>query len=124
MTEGWRLSEDTPQLTGEQAVDLIRQRVRDGSLETWLNHTNGQMLAVVSNKVRAMVMLLDEPGDPGGHAIDPDATGQQDGYLLSNGQNDTYGNRDTVVLDQALHAVRHIIEHGTPPTDIAWHSDR
>lgn len=124
MTEGWHLSGDTSQLTGEQAVDLIRQRVRDGSLETWLEHENGTVLAVVSNKVRAMVMMLDEPGDPGAHAIDPDAIGHQDGYLLGNGQNDTYDNRDTVVLDQALHAVRHIVEHGRPPTDIAWHSDR
>jgi hypothetical protein len=92
---------------------VIRQCVRDGSLETWLEHKNGMVLAVVSNKVRAMVMLLDEPGDPGAHAIDPDAVGHQDGYLLGNGQNDTFDNRDSLALHQALRAVRHIA-HSNP----------
>jgi len=124
MTVGWHLSGETSRLTGEQAVELIRERARDGLLETWLEHGSGMVLAVVSNEVRAMVMLLDEPGDPGVHAVDPDATGHQDGYLLGNGQNDTYDNRDTVGLDQALRAVEHIVEHGSPPADIVWHSDR
>jgi hypothetical protein len=124
MTEGWRTVDGATSLTGEQAVALIRRRVRDGQLETWLAHDTGRSLAVISNRVRTMVMLLDEPGDPGGHAVDPTAAGSQDGYLLGNGQRDTYDNRDTVLLDAALHAVQHIVEHGEPPEGMAWHSDR
>src|SRR4051812_34039445 len=110
MTEGWRAVDGTTSLTGGQAVALIRRRVRDGQLETWLAHDTGRSLAVISNRVRAMVMLLDESGDPGGHAVDPTAAGSQDGYLLGNGQRDAYDNRDTVLLDAALHAVQHIVE--------------
>jgi hypothetical protein len=124
MTEGWRLDDGSAPLTAEQAVALIRRRVHEGLLETWLRHDTGRALAVVSNRDRAMVMLLDEPGDPGSHAVDPAATGSQDGYVLGNGQDDTYDNRDTVPLDAALHAVRHIVEHGDPPEDVDWHIDR
>jgi hypothetical protein len=91
-------------------------------LETWLD--KGAWLAVVSNRVRAMVMLLDNSEDPGMHAVDPSAVGQQNGYLLDNGQHDAYDNRDTLPLDQALRAVKYIIEHGNLPAEITWQSYR
>jgi hypothetical protein len=69
-------------------------------------------------------MVLDEPGDAGEHAIDPTETGQQSGYVLSNGQHDTYDNRDTVPLAQALMIVEHIISSGRPPDGAGWHIDR
>jgi hypothetical protein len=68
--------------------------------------------------------LFDEPGDEGGHAIDPTASGRQTGYLLSNGQSDTHDDRDTVPLAHAMAIVQHVVDHGCPPDGIAWQDDR
>jgi hypothetical protein len=124
MPDCWHLPDDATPVTGERVAEVIRQRVADGLLETWLEHDSGPRLAMVSNRTRAMVMLLDEPDDAGAHAIDPTTPGQQDGYVLQNGQHDTYDNRDTIPFDDALRVVQHIIEHGRPPTDITWQVDR
>lgn len=124
MTAGWHRSGDDAPLTGRQAAELIRQRLEHGHRETWLEHDRGGLLAVVTNQIRALVMLLDEPGDPGGQAVDPTATGRQDGYILDNGQDDTYDNRDTIPLDRALHTVEHIVDHGRPPADVDWQINR
>jgi hypothetical protein len=66
-----------------------------------------------------MVMLLDGEGDPGAHAIDPGADGSSGGFVLANGQNDEYPDKDTVPLPEALRIVRHILTHGNPPADAA-----
>jgi len=70
-------------IDGKQAADLVLVRVAEGLFETWFEHDDGRLLAIVTNGARAMVMVLDEPGDAGEHAIDPTATGQQSGYVLS-----------------------------------------
>jgi hypothetical protein len=94
-------------------------------LETWFEHDRGRLLAVVSNGIRALVILLEEPGDAGEHAVDPSETGQEaGGYVLSDGQHDAYSNRDTVPLTQALAIVEHIVDHGRPPAGVNWHIDR
>jgi hypothetical protein len=69
-------------------------------------------------------MVLDEPGDADEDATDPIATEQQGGYVLSNGQHDTYDNRDAVPLEQALVIVEHLIHQGRPPAGVDWHIDR
>jgi hypothetical protein len=123
MTEGWHLPDDDVPLTGEQAAALIQQRLDRGLLETWLEHDRGLLLALVSNRTRALVMLLNEPGDAGAHAADPNTTGHQEGYILDNGQHDTYDNRDTITLGEALRTVKHIVDHGYPPAHITWQVD-
>ena len=124
MADHWRLQNHQAPLTGEQAAELVRKRINQGLLETWLEHDQGRLLAVVSNGTRALVMLLEEPGDAGGHAVDPTGAGQQNGYMLSNGQDDTYDDLDTVWLDEALSIVRHVVDHGHPPADVTWQRDR
>src|SRR5437016_9526781 len=111
-------------LGGSQAAGLIRARMAVGLFETWFEHDDGRLLAIVTNGTRAMVMLLDEPGDAGEHAIDPSTTGEQGGYVLSNGQHDTYDNTDAVPLEQALTIVEHLRDHGRPPAGTGWHVDR
>jgi len=111
-------------LTGPQAAQKIRDRMADGTLTTSFETDRGRIMADVTNGLRAMVMLLDEPGDRGEHAIDPDAPGEQCGYVLENGQHDTYANRDTVALDVALALVEHLADHGRPSADVAWEIDR
>ncbi|WP_404867834.1 hypothetical protein ACI1MP_05100 [Kitasatospora griseola] len=97
---------------------------RRGRLENWLHSSRGRQLAVVCNGERAMVMLLDGPGDPGGHAVDPGADGWSDGYLLASGRHDEYPDEDTVPLDRALRLVRHLLGTSAPPPDAPWSVDR
>jgi hypothetical protein len=120
MTGAWHLQDDTAPLTGERAVALVRRRVEQGQLETWLEHDQGKRLAVVSNRIRALVLLIDDPGDAGVHAIDPAGKGRQDGYVLGDGRRDIHDNRDTLPLGQALRTVEHIVEHDCPPADVSW----
>ncbi|WP_319459378.1 hypothetical protein [Micromonospora sp. RTP1Z1] len=82
MNDHWREPDRHAPLSGAQAADVVRRRIDHGMLETWFEHDRGRLLAVVSNGTRALIMLLEEPGDPGEHAIDPTGTGQQDGFVL------------------------------------------
>ncbi|MGW3951722.1 hypothetical protein ACWEKM_12430 [Streptomyces sp. NPDC004752] len=124
MTESWSLAGGSTVLTGDEAVDVLRRRIAAGGLETWLTSREGLSLAVVSNAERAMVMLLDAQGDPEGHAVDPLARGTSGGFVLANGQCDTYPNRDTVPLAEAFRTVRRLIATGEPPTGAGWVVDR
>ena len=77
---------------------------------------------IVANGKRAMVMLLEEPGDSGAHAVDPGATGASGGFVLDNGQVDEYPNRDTVPWARAKAVIRRIVATGDPP-DSGWQVD-
>ncbi|GAA2850690.1 hypothetical protein Acy02nite_34030 [Actinoplanes cyaneus] len=120
----WHFAHESGPVTGEGAVTHLRERVAAGELETWLRHDDGRMLGVVTNGNRAMVMAMDEFGDPSRHAVDPDANGEESGYRLSNGQVDRYDNRDTIPLGTALDVVRELIDHGRWPAEVAWQDDR
>ncbi|MEV4118603.1 hypothetical protein [Micromonospora sp. NPDC049645] len=120
----WHLAQERGQLTGDGAVTLLRERVAAGELEAWLRHHDGRVLGVVTNGNRAMVMAMEEPGDPGQHAVDPDAEGEEGGYRLSNGQVDRYDNRETVPFGVALEVVRKLVDHDRWPTTVVWHDDR
>jgi hypothetical protein len=122
--DGWHMQDHSAMLTGDEAAQLVRDRVGQGQMTTWFESRQGRVLAVVSNGTRALVMLIDEPGDAGEHAIDPAGVGEQDGYILENGQHDTYDNRDTIELADALVIVKHIVNLGKPPAGAAWHVDR
>ena len=55
-------------------------------------------------------VLMNEPSDPGKHAVDSAAGGSSSGYELSNGQVDDYADRDTVPWDAALQALRCLVD--------------
>jgi hypothetical protein len=97
---------------------------RGHAFETWFAHHQGRLLAVVTNGTRALVMVLDKPGDAGEHTVDPATTGEQGGYVLANGRHDTYDDRDSVPLGQALRIVEHVSQHGHPPAGVGWKVDR
>ncbi|MBU2669404.1 hypothetical protein KOI35_38420 [Actinoplanes bogorensis] len=120
----WHFAHENSELTGGNAITRLRERTATGELETWLRHDDGRVLAVVTNGNRAMVMIMDEPDDPGRHAVDLGAKGEESGYRLSNGQVDRYHNSDTVPLDAALDAVRELIDHDRWPAALAWQDDR
>ncbi|WP_394617452.1 hypothetical protein JNUCC0626_49050 [Lentzea sp. JNUCC 0626] len=120
MTESW--SHDgrpVPDL-----VALLRARIDAGHLETWLTSESGRSFAFVTNTDRAMLMLLNGEGDAGEHATTPNAEGESDGFVLSNGQSDTYPDADTVALEQALTIAGHVVREGTWPADAHHVSDR
>ncbi|MEU1077230.1 MULTISPECIES: hypothetical protein [unclassified Streptomyces] len=50
----------------------------------------------MTNTERAMVMLLEEEGDPGGHAVAPGTQGSSGGFVLANGQDDEHPDENTV----------------------------
>ncbi|MEL5960847.1 hypothetical protein AADR41_39880 [Streptomyces sp. CLV115] len=111
-------------VAADAVAEALRARIADGKLESLLESSSGRTLYVVSNTERAMVMLIEHPGDPGEHAADPGAEEWSDGFELSNGQADEYPDTDTVPLDEALRIVRHILATGRPPADAAWVADR
>ncbi|MER7468806.1 hypothetical protein [Streptomyces sp. NPDC097981] len=67
---------------------------------------------------------MDGADDPGEHLVDPRGEGNSGGYLLSNGQIDTYSDRETVPFPVACQAVEHFIEHGLWPDNLVVEEDR
>jgi hypothetical protein len=120
----WRLQDTDDPVDASRAVSLLRARLRKGQHETWFESETGELLAVVTNGERAMVMLLRGPGDAGEHAIDDAADGSAStGYVLANGQVDTYADRDTVPFDAAAELVSCVIDgRDRSPSD--WQIDR
>ncbi|WP_051742144.1 hypothetical protein [Kitasatospora sp. MBT66] len=125
MTEEWEweVGGVGPVAPGAALAEL-RARAADGGFEVWLTSGSGRQLAVVSNAERAMVMLLEGPGDPGEHALDPGAEGWSEGFVLSNGQHDDHPDEDTVPIGRALKIVEHILATGRPPAGTPWSVDR
>ncbi|MET9322324.1 hypothetical protein ABZX75_19360 [Streptomyces sp. NPDC003038] len=110
--------------SGEEARQLLRSRRDWGSQETWFENDAGRLLAVVTNGERAMVVLFNGADDSGEHLADPRGEGSSGGYLLSNGQVDTYADRDTVAFDVGGHVVAYFIEHGIWPAEVTVEGGR
>ncbi|WP_339133543.1 hypothetical protein WJM95_30415 [Streptomyces sp. f51] len=125
MIESWVINDDSPvPVSSEVVPEALRSRIGSGHLETWLTSSSGRSLAFVTNTERAMVMLLEDEGDPGEHAVDPGAQGSSDGFVLSNGQGDEYLDEDTVPIHEAFRLVTQIVATGSWPTDAHWVVDR
>jgi len=121
--EVWRIDGEVVDASSFE-VDL-RARLSADRLTTWIESSEGRTLALVSNGARMMVVLMEHVEDPGLHAIDPLADSQsQSGYVLDNGQVDTYSNRDTVPLDEGVRAAAEIVRTGELAQRITWQSDR
>ncbi|WP_143094381.1 hypothetical protein [Streptacidiphilus jiangxiensis] len=121
----WRLRGTTGSrsYSGREARELLGHRLDWASQETWFEDETGQLLAVITNGTRAMVMLMHGDGDPGEHLIDPRGEGRSGGFLLANGQVDTYADRDTVAFGVAGQAVEHLIDHDVWPDDVTVEDD-
>ncbi|KAB1978563.1 hypothetical protein F8144_39535 [Streptomyces triticiradicis] len=125
MIESWVINDDSPvPVSSAVVLEVLRSRIDSGQLETWLTSSSGRSLAFVTNAERAMVMLLEDEGDPGKHAVDPGAEGVSFGFVLSNGQGDEYPDEDTVPVREAFRLVEHIVGTGSWPADARWVVDR
>ena len=113
-----------PRTTSSPGVCGGSPRLGRASRETWLEDDEGRLPAVITNGERAMVMLMDEAGDPGEHLTDPHGEGRSGGFRLANGQVDAYADRDTVALGVAGEAVAHLVDHGVWPDDATVEDDR
>lgn len=125
VTETWVIDDSSlvPVLSAT-VVRGLRSRINCGHLETWMTSSFGRSLAFVTNNERAMVMLFEEEGGPGEHAVDPGAEGSSDGYVLSNGQHDAYLDADTVPVHEAFRLVQRIVRTGSWPEETRRVVDR
>jgi hypothetical protein len=62
--------------------------------------------------------------DAGEHAVDPAGHGHSTGYVLDNGQVDTYPDADTIPLPEAQRLLLSLVTRGTFPPDAPVHVDR
>ena len=124
MAEEWSVLDEEWKVSGDKAAARVSRNVDDGVLTTYFRSDLGRLLVVVSNGTRAMVVLMSGEGDAGEHAVSPGAVGSSDGYVLDNGQEDTYEDADTIPLADAIKAVRSIIDSGRPPSGTSWSVDR
>ncbi|SEE65488.1 hypothetical protein SAMN05216532_8192 [Streptomyces sp. 2231.1] len=123
--ESWVINDDSSgPVSSEMVLEALQSRIDRGQLETWLTSSRGRLLAFVTNTERAMVMLLEEEGDPGEHTVDPGAEGLSGGFVLSNGQDDEYPDEDTVPIRKAFRLVEYIVGTGSWPADAHWVVDR
>ncbi|GHG05198.1 hypothetical protein ACFFSH_38860 [Streptomyces filamentosus] len=120
MAESWIFSDGAVPASPAATLVVLREQIDAGQLETWLTSSHGRFLAVITNAERAMVMLLDDEGDPGEHAVTPEAPGWSEGFILARGQRD----ESTVPLPDPLRIVDHILAAGIPPGDTTWSVDR
>jgi hypothetical protein len=111
-------------LSASESRAQVASRIAEGELTTWLDSSDGRILGLVTNGVRAMVVLMTGVGDAGEHAVDETAIGSSNGFVLDNGQVDEYPNQDTVPVDDALRVVASVVQHGRPPPDVGWRVDR
>jgi hypothetical protein len=115
---GWHVAGSAEFLVGWDVNGILSERRARGIHETWFEHPDGRRLGFVTNSARAMLLLMTDEDDAGEHAVDDTADGSSDGFLLLNGQNDRYANRDTVEFGVALASLRRIIDSGTWPDDV------
>jgi hypothetical protein len=120
----WRVQDTGRTLDGDAVGLVVRSRIARGELETWFESDSGRLLALVTDGQRALVIVLRHVGDAGEHLIDrSEDHATSSGYVLSNGQVDTYPNRDTIPLAMALDVVRAVIQDRKHP-DAEWQVDR
>ncbi len=123
--ESWVIGDDSPVPVSSAVVpEVLRSRIGSGRFETRLTSSSGRLLTFVTNTERAMVMLSEDDGDPGEHAVDPGAQGVSRGFLLSNGQDDEYPDEDTVPVGEAIGLVEQIVGTGSWPAGARWVADR
>jgi hypothetical protein len=105
-------------------LDTIDARMRAGDLTTFLESDEGRIIGWSTNRERVMLMVLNGVGDAGEHALDPTGQGESTGYLMDNGQVDTYPDADTIPLPEAQRLLLNLVTQGTFPPEAAVHVDR
>jgi hypothetical protein len=61
VAETWRFDDDPVTLTADAAIDRLRARIASEKLESWLASSAGRLLAVVTNKKRAIAKPASVP---------------------------------------------------------------
>jgi hypothetical protein len=123
--EVWKLQGDDAGLDGRTASELIIARLERGIRTTWLASDRGRIACLVTNGERALLMVLDHVEDAGAHLVDGTAGDTAStGYVLENGQVDSYADSDTVPLASALEALQETIDADPAVSARPWVSDR
>ena len=125
MREVWKLQGDDARLDGRAAAELVVARLERDVRTTWLESDRGRIACLVTNGERALLMVLDHVQDAGEHLVDEAAEDvESTGFVLENGQVDSYADRDTVPLASALAALREMIDADPAGAARPWVSDR
>jgi hypothetical protein len=114
----------TAWLDADDALRVVEERAEAGELMTMLGSDSGRTVMWVTNRRRVMLVLVEGVGDPGMHAVDPGAEGESNGFVVDNGQEDTYVDADTVEIDTARRLLRSLVATGTFPQDAQVVVDR
>ena len=122
--ERWRLDKATEWLSPQAILDAIEARMGAGELTIFLESDQGRIIGWSTNQERVMLMLLTGVGDAGEHALDPTGQGQSTGYVMDNGQVDTYPDTDTIPLPEARRLLLSLVTHGTFPPEAPVQVDR
>lgn len=118
----WRVAGTERLVNGDEAARFVTDSIRTGVLDVRFERGDEQSLSVTTNGERAMLILWGRRGwDEGIRAVDPGAgEASHGGYVLQNGQQDTYPDVGTVPLDHAIAAVRHIVMTGEADPRLQW----
>jgi hypothetical protein len=123
--EVWKLQGDDAGLDGRTAAELVVARLERDVRTTWFESDRGRIACLVTNRERALLMVLDHVEDAGEHLVDEASDEvESTGYVLENGQVDDYADRDTVPLASALAALREVIDADPAVAARPWVSDR
>lgn len=98
----WLTNVKDQPLTVSEVHALFLHQMAAGQLSMTLQSDTGLELHLVTNRRRVMVRLTG-PGDVAGHAIDAEANDLSSSFVLENGQQDQYADRDTVTIPAARH---------------------
>ena len=117
--------DDTSEWLSRRAIlDAIDARMSAGELTTFLESDRGRIIGWSTNGDRVMLMVLNGVGDAGEHVQDPTGQGESTGYVMDNGQVDTYPDADTIPLPEAQRLLLALVTHGAFPAHTPVQIDR
>ena len=122
--ERWRLDHTSEWLSPRAILDTIDARMRAGELTTFFESDSGRIIGWFTNGERVMLMVLNGIGDAGEHALDPTGQGESTGFVMDNGQVDTYDDADTIPLPEATRLLLSLVTRGTFPPGAPIQVDR
>ena len=118
----WHHDDPDRAISGNEAVSIVQASIEAGVTDVVFQHRAGGCLTMITNGERAMLVRWWRPGEDEGVAAFDTSAGstRRSGYVLSNGQVDTYRDDETVPLDAATSAVRHIVDTDELDPKLDW----
>lgn len=110
----------------EEAERLLSSIGNTDNLEIWACEDNGLSLCALLNGRCGWLMFLRFEGDVGFSSRNPlkeQSEGVEEGFVLSNGQVDTYPSSWTIDRQMVFDALLEFVAAGRRPSNVDWHED-